>query len=69
MDYLEIKRVKAMGVSTGGMTLLHMATQQFQNVFKPRSWFLIGATTYFQKQAKRNYAAETEDRSKDDIKW
>jgi pimeloyl-ACP methyl ester carboxylesterase len=28
LDRLGLQRVKAMGISTGGMTLLHMATQR-----------------------------------------
>ena len=49
LDYLQIRRFKAMGISTGGMTLLHMATQQPDRV---ASMVLIGATIYFPEQAR-----------------
>jgi pimeloyl-ACP methyl ester carboxylesterase len=38
-----------MGISTGGMTLLHMATQQASRV---QAMVLIGATIYFPEQAR-----------------
>jgi len=49
LDQLGIRQFKAMGVSTGGMTLLHMATQQPARV-EALVW--IGATTYFPEQAR-----------------
>ena len=49
LDQLGIERVKAMGSSTGGMTLLHMATQQPARV---EAMILIGATIYFPEQAR-----------------
>jgi pimeloyl-ACP methyl ester carboxylesterase len=49
LDALGIKQVKAMGISTGGMTLLHMATQQPARV---EAMVLIGATIYFPEQAR-----------------
>lgn len=49
LDALGIKQVKAMGSSTGGMTLLHMATQQPERV---EAMVLIGATIYFPEQAR-----------------
>ena len=39
----------AMGASTGGMTLLHMATAQPERV---KAMVLIGATSYFPEQAR-----------------
>ena len=44
LDHLAIDEFKAMGISTGGMTLLHMATTQPQRV---TAMVLIGATSYF----------------------
>src|SRR5262245_27172721 len=44
LDPLEIERFKAIGVSSGGMTLLHMATQQPGRI---ESMVLVGATIYF----------------------
>jgi len=49
IDHLELEQVRAMGISTGGMTLLHMATQQPDRI---GSMVLIGATIYFPKQAR-----------------
>jgi pimeloyl-ACP methyl ester carboxylesterase len=49
LDHLGIRQFKAMGVSTGGMTLLHMATQQPARV---EAFVWIGATTYFPEQAR-----------------
>lgn len=49
LDRLGIKTFKAMGVSTGGMTLIHMATQQPARV---EAMVLIGATIYFPEQAR-----------------
>ena len=44
LDQLGVKRFKAMGISSGGMTLLHMATQQRDRI---DAMVLIGATSYF----------------------
>ena len=44
LDQLGINTFKAMGISTGGMTLLHMATTQRERV---EAMVLIGATSYF----------------------
>jgi pimeloyl-ACP methyl ester carboxylesterase len=49
LDSLGIKQFSAMGISSGGMTLLHMATQQPSRV---KSMVLIGATIYFPEQAR-----------------
>ena len=49
LDSLGIRQFKAMGFSTGGMTLIHMATQQPSRV---AAMVLIGATTYFPEQAR-----------------
>jgi pimeloyl-ACP methyl ester carboxylesterase len=49
LDQLEIDKFKAMGISTGGMTLLHMATTQQERV---EAMVLIGATSYFPEQAR-----------------
>ncbi len=49
LDQLGIQRCKAMGMSSGGMTLIHMATQQPKRV---EDMVLIGATTYFPAQAR-----------------
>jgi pimeloyl-ACP methyl ester carboxylesterase len=49
LDQLGIRTFSAMGISTGGMTLLHMATQQPERV---ESMVLIGSTIYFPEQAR-----------------
>ena len=49
LDHLGIDRFKAMGFSSGGMTLLHMATAQPDRV---EAQVLIGAASYFPAQAR-----------------
>lgn len=49
LDELGVDRFRAMGISTGGMTLLHMATTQPERV---EAMVLIGATSYFPEQAR-----------------
>ena len=49
LDQLRVTRFKAMGISTGGMTLLHMATQQKDRI---DAMVLIGATTEFPEPAR-----------------
>lgn len=44
LDHLAVEEFKAMGISSGGMTLLHMATMQPSRV---EAMVLIGATSYF----------------------
>ncbi len=49
LDTLGLARVRAMGISAGGMTLLHLATTQPARL---EAMVLIGATTYFPEQAR-----------------
>lgn len=49
MDQLEIQQYKAIGVSGGGMTLLHMATQRPERI---ESMVLVGATIYFPEECR-----------------
>lgn len=49
LDALKLPRVRAMGISAGGMTLIHAATRQPARF---ESLVLIGATTYFPAQAR-----------------
>lgn len=49
LDKLAVTRFRAMGISTGGMTLLHMASRQPAQV---EAMVLIGATHYFPEQAR-----------------
>ena len=50
LDSLGIRKVRAMGISAGGMTLLHLATKYPERV---EAMVVIGATTYFPEQARR----------------
>lgn len=58
LDHLNIRTVRAVGASTGGMTLLHMATTQPDRV---EAMVLIGATSYFPEQARRIMRANHPD--------
>lgn len=49
LDAIEIERFAAMGISSGGMTLLHMATRAPDRI---EAMVLIGAATYFPDQAR-----------------
>jgi pimeloyl-ACP methyl ester carboxylesterase len=49
LDHLGIRQFKAMGISSGGMTLLHMATRQPARL---EALVLIGATSHFPEQAR-----------------
>ena len=49
LDELGIDRFKAIGISSGGMTLLHMATKQPERV---DAMVLVGATSYLPEQAR-----------------
>ncbi len=50
LNELEVEKFKGMGISTGGMTLLHMATSQPERV---EAMVLIGATSYFPEDARQ----------------
>ena len=50
LDHLGIRKVRAMGISTGGMTLLHLATHDPDRL---EAMVLIGATIYFPEEARR----------------
>ncbi|MGW8180619.1 MAG: alpha/beta fold hydrolase, partial [bacterium] len=56
LDYLEIGKCKAMGFSSGGMTLLHMATKQPDRI---EAMVLIGTTHYFPEQAREIMRSST----------
>jgi len=47
LDHLGLERVKAMGISAGGMNLLHLATRQPDRI---ETLVLIGASTHFPEQ-------------------
>lgn len=50
MDALGVKRANAIGFSSGGMTLLHLATRYPDRLSK---LVVVGATTHFGEQARR----------------
>lgn len=50
LDILKIDRARAMGISAGGMTLLHLATKYPERI---DSMVVIGATTHFPEQARK----------------
>ena len=61
LDHLGIHRVKAVGLSGGGITLLHMATQQPDRI---EAMIAISAPPYFPSQARviqRQYSFESLD--------
>jgi len=49
LDSLRLPRVRAMGISAGGMTLLHVATRHPERI---QSLVLVGATTQFVDQTR-----------------
>ena len=65
LDRLEIDRFKAIGLSGGGNTLLHMATQQPDRV---ETMILVSATTYFPEQARAIMRQMTPE-SRSDDEW
>lgn len=58
IDHLGLTRVRAMGISTGGMTLLHVATKYPERI---EAMVLIGATSYFPEQARAIMRAVARD--------
>lgn len=50
LDHLDLRTVKAMGISAGGMTLLHAAVRQPDRI---EAMALIGAAHHFPEQARR----------------
>jgi pimeloyl-ACP methyl ester carboxylesterase len=58
LDRLGVDTFSAMGISTGGMTLLHMSTRRPERV---EAMVLIGATSYFPEQAREIMRAASPD--------
>jgi pimeloyl-ACP methyl ester carboxylesterase len=54
LDHLGIARCRAIGVSMGGNSLLHMATLQPERI---EAMVIVSATMYFPEQARRIMAA------------
>lgn len=57
LDRLGITRFKAIGISSGGMTLLHMATREPSRI---EAMVLVGAAHHFPEQARRITRAAAE---------
>lgn len=67
LDALEITRFRAVGYASGGMTLLHMATQQPQRIEVMSLW---GATPYLTEQCRaRQRNASFEQVQRDSPEW
>jgi pimeloyl-ACP methyl ester carboxylesterase len=58
LDHLQIDRVKAIGISGGGLALLHMATAQPARI---EAMVVVSAPPYFPAQARAIQAQFTED--------
>ena len=63
LDHLNIERFRAIGMSGGGMTLLHMATQAPHRV---QAAVLISATTHFPEQTRTLMRGTTEEAQTED---
>lgn len=65
LDLLGIERFKAIGLSLGAKTLLHVATQQPDRV---EAMILVSATPYFPEQARSAMGAMTPE-NRTDAEW
>lgn len=65
LDRLAIHRFKAIGMSAGGKTLLHMATRQPDRI---EAMVLVSATPYFPEQARAVMSQMTAE-SRSDEEW
>ena len=65
LDRLAIQRFKAIGMSMGAKTLLHMSTQQPDRI---EAMVLVSATPYFPKQARAIMETMTAE-SRSDEEW
>jgi pimeloyl-ACP methyl ester carboxylesterase len=59
LDAIGVKRTRAIGLSSGAMTLLHMATQQPARM---KAMVLVGATTHFPSEARAIFARSAPDK-------
>lgn len=65
LDEMGVRNFKAMGISSGGMTLLHMATSQPERV---EAMVLIGAAHYFPEE-NREWARTQAPESMTEERW
>jgi pimeloyl-ACP methyl ester carboxylesterase len=63
LDHLAIDRIRAIGMSGGGNTLLHMATQQPGRV---TAMALVSAASYYPEQSRTIMRSHTADKLTDD---
>jgi pimeloyl-ACP methyl ester carboxylesterase len=63
LDHLGVERFRAVGYSSGGMTLLHMATQQPGRV---TDLVLISATPFFPEECREAFIVAMDEEHKDD---
>lgn len=63
LDHLEVDRFKAVGFSSGGMTLIHMATQQPVRI---EDMVLVAATPYFPLECREIQAQVKADNLSDE---
>ncbi|HVY39546.1 MAG TPA: alpha/beta hydrolase [Polyangia bacterium] len=67
LDHLGLDRVKAVGLSLGGGTLFHLATQDPERI---EAMVLVGAPSYFPAQARAIMAAVSErDEDHPETEW
>ena len=59
LDKVGVDRFSAMGISSGGMTLLHMATSQPERI---KAMVLVSATSHFPDQARAIFRETSFDR-------
>jgi pimeloyl-ACP methyl ester carboxylesterase len=65
VDLLGVDRFKAIGISAGGKTLLHMATSQPDRI---RAMVLVSAAPYFPEQA-RNIMRQMDPDNRTEEEW
>jgi pimeloyl-ACP methyl ester carboxylesterase len=65
LDHLGVERFKAIGLSFGAKTLLHVATQQPSRV---EAMVLVSATPYFPEQA-RSIMRQMTDENRSEAEW
>jgi pimeloyl-ACP methyl ester carboxylesterase len=65
LDHLGLRRVKAIGMSAGAKTLLHLATRQVERL---EAMVLVSAAPYFPKEA-RALMAQIETEGRTDADW
>jgi pimeloyl-ACP methyl ester carboxylesterase len=65
LDHLEVKKFSGMGISSGSMTLIHMATQQPERI---QDMVLMAGTSYFPKECRQIQAQKSAENISDE-RW